>query len=467
MIVPAYVRICVPELSMMWHPFTIPHTDETHKDELKLLIRRYGFFTTALYNRLQQSSKPPPTILVDGYYQGTDWYTSALEHDCILMVSGGIGVTPMLPFLQLLYQHMNNNNNAVAVPQRTKTVSFHWYCRDEGLIRHVLKEYLTPLFEKFVEEESNNEVDDETETRSHCHFKILIHLTAKEADCPEPFIIDSNDKYDEEGGKFPLGSNDDNDNCETSLSSTEEEFFNDEPDLRKENDDSSIILSSPKKFADPIKDIIFNYATNSAKITTATVEVKKKGKPMKTASFSHLGESRWIVFTGTLVFIVTFIIYMYWYMTEVQEHTNRVFFRGYSLYAIVLFLLISAIVTEACKRIKCRSSSSSHSQLLNDDKSEREEGTNNTTTMATRPFLQFPMEGRLGMNSTIYFDISNGRPFINDVVHSVVEAELPGAYFCGPHALLKSVQKEISSERIRVRGRTAPKCCFYQEHFEM
>merc|ERR1711862_734189 len=84
------------------------------------------------------------------------------------------------------------------------------------------------------------------------------------------------------------------------------------------------------------------------------------------------------------------------------------------------------------------------------------------------PLLQqFPIEGHSGVNSSLYFDISNGRPFTNDIIKPIVEAELPGAFYCGPHSLIKAVQKEINSERTRVRGRMAPKCTIYQEHFEM
>lgn len=431
---PAYVRICVPELSMMWHPFTVPHIGDGRVNELKLLIRRSGYFTSALHKRLRQSSKPPPTILVDGFYQGSDWLSHAVKHDAVLMVSGGIGVTPMLPLLQLLFKQSKSS-----IPQRTQLVCFHWFCRDEGLIRHVVIEYMKTILND-LEPTIGFAAED---VAPSCHFQIIIHFTGREVDDPEPFpisIVEDNDDA-------PLVTEDVNDGKGTILSN--EESFHDEPDFLSPATPPGVRkrISSD----DPPNDITNNYHKSKS----------NKGIAIEAASFSQFGGSRLITFVGLSAFIVAYVIYLYWYMTEVREHRERIFFRGYSMYAIIIFLVGAALIMEYCRR-KCKRYYVARDPDVCNPKEE--------CVLETKALLhcqQLPCVGRFGSDISIHFDVINGRPLLNDVVHSIVEAEVPGAFYCGPHDLMKTVQKKIETERRRVRGCMAARCCNYQEHFEM
>eukprot|EP00548_Thalassiothrix_antarctica_P009728 CAMPEP_0194156882 /NCGR_PEP_ID=MMETSP0152-20130528/69905_1 /TAXON_ID=1049557 /ORGANISM="Thalassiothrix antarctica, Strain L6-D1" /LENGTH=126 /DNA_ID=CAMNT_0038864885 /DNA_START=243 /DNA_END=620 /DNA_ORIENTATION=+ len=107
-----YVRLCVPSISLLWYPFTVA-SKQDDVGKLRIIFRKYGYFTSNLWKRLQEEEeegrnggintttgvvKPPPTILVDAYYCGPDWLTSAFQHDVVMMITGGIGVTPFLCF---------------------------------------------------------------------------------------------------------------------------------------------------------------------------------------------------------------------------------------------------------------------------------------------------------------------------------------------------------------------------------
>jgi len=67
-----YVRICVPELSFLWHPFTVYFTTHDEDIRLNLMFRCYGKFTNALAARLKSQARPK--ILVDGFYSGASSY---------------------------------------------------------------------------------------------------------------------------------------------------------------------------------------------------------------------------------------------------------------------------------------------------------------------------------------------------------------------------------------------------------
>jgi len=428
-IAPAYVRICVPEISIMWHPFTIPHTTTieggSDREELKLLIRRYGYFTTALYKRLQQESTGPPTILVDGYYQGSDWATSALKHDTVLLVAGGIGVTPMLPLLELLYRHIRDA--AEESLQRTTNVFFHWYCRDEGLIRHVLKEYLIPLLQ---------DLDADEVAPTTCHFHIMVHFTAREVDDQEPFLVIENDEkcaMITTSATFPSETE-----SETKIF---DELFEDDPNEKPHG--CNPILE------DPTKDLILDYVSKNS----------TKGVSIKAASFSYLNDSRITIYMGLVAFVLAYTLFMYWYITEVREHTSRIFFRGYSMYALILLLLLASVAIEFYRRGSVIVEGDSYTPVI-EEKFDSEANSHHKLP-------ELPLYGRFGYNASIYFDVRNGRPLIHDIVRPAVEAELPGAFYCGPQKLLNTIQKMIASERRKVKGRLAPKCCTYQEHFEM
>ena len=55
--------------------------------------------------------------------------------------------------------------------------------------------------------------------------------------------------------------------------------------------------------------------------------------------------------------------------------------------------------------------------------------------------------------------VNKGRPAVDCVIAGVIEADRPGVYSCGPHALMESVERAIRHKR--------DDCAFYREDSEM
>jgi predicted ferric reductase len=114
-----FVKICVPELSLVWHPFDV-YTAPSISDDgpasrdgstLRLLFRPVGPFTKGLARSLTSTrhasrAAPPATVLVDGLYGGAEKCRQALRHDCVTLVAGGVAVTPYLSLLPALLRRM-------------------------------------------------------------------------------------------------------------------------------------------------------------------------------------------------------------------------------------------------------------------------------------------------------------------------------------------------------------------------
>lgn len=132
-----YAQVTVPALSTtISHPFTISRT--RNPNELRLLLRTAGPWTRSLLQQLEGAQEADdndssrttvsPRLEIQGFYGG-DRTTQLLQHDRVVMVAGGIGITP---FLSALLQR----------EQRNAAVELHWMCRDPALIDYVRREYL-------------------------------------------------------------------------------------------------------------------------------------------------------------------------------------------------------------------------------------------------------------------------------------------------------------------------------------
>lgn len=145
-----YVRICVPEVSAVWHPFTV-FTKSDGSGDLGMLFRIYGPFTAELSNRLLPSSSGNryPKILVDGCYGGPDRLSQALGHETVVIIAGGVGIVSYISLLSLLSSILSGDSVGCGKPDvsRTKRILVHWVCRDEGLIKHIMDNYCNSCFE--------------------------------------------------------------------------------------------------------------------------------------------------------------------------------------------------------------------------------------------------------------------------------------------------------------------------------
>ncbi|KAI8818321.1 FAD-binding domain-containing protein [Fimicolochytrium jonesii] len=131
-----YVFICIPKLSWFeWHPFSI--STSPHDQHVSLHVRTLGPWTASLAKlavslEQQPAGEPLPILLVDGPY-GTS--TIPLnEYKNFLLISGGIGVTPM----QSIYNDLVRDWRAAH--RELRHCRFIWSVRATGAYDYLLDE---------------------------------------------------------------------------------------------------------------------------------------------------------------------------------------------------------------------------------------------------------------------------------------------------------------------------------------
>ncbi len=148
-----YIRLSAPEISRVWHPFTV-YTYSDGSNSLSLTFRVTGPFTKQLADRLHESKASNvqyPKIILDGYHGAEDQVSKAFRHDTILIVAGGVGIVSYIALINILrsttVDEMNIENNEIS-NIRTKEIILHWICRDEGLIQYYANKFLSLGYEK-------------------------------------------------------------------------------------------------------------------------------------------------------------------------------------------------------------------------------------------------------------------------------------------------------------------------------
>lgn len=203
---PRFVRILCPSISLTSHPFTVidDNTLETRTVEdaqdnrtssLRILIRPLGSFTKELAHRLNKSQ--PPILLLDGLYGGEDWVSECLLRENVLLVAGGVGISPFLSVLPCLYTTVETGGTPALPVTVTRRVVLHWSCREHGLIRHVISNYFEPLTQCKMKRQNDQatfsvtldggnlsllpEMSLESASSPRCIFEIHIHNTSQGA----------------------------------------------------------------------------------------------------------------------------------------------------------------------------------------------------------------------------------------------------------------------------------------------
>lgn len=122
-----YVFLCVPSLSIFeWHPFSISSTP--HQAYVTLHIRELGNWTKRL-QQLAAESGPNTrhSVLIEGAYGEPQVDIDTPSYKCFLLLSGGIGVTPMQSVCNYLIQQHQEGRPLVKV-------WFIWACRDKFMV---------------------------------------------------------------------------------------------------------------------------------------------------------------------------------------------------------------------------------------------------------------------------------------------------------------------------------------------
>ncbi|KAJ3160138.1 hypothetical protein HDU86_000974 [Geranomyces michiganensis] len=133
-----YVFICIPKLSWFeWHPFSI--STSPHDQHISVHVRTLGPWTASLAKLAVSLEQQPaaaagepslPTLLVDGPY-GTNTIPRS-EYKNFLLISGGIGVTPM----QSIYNDLVRDWRASL--RELRHCRFIWSVRATGAYDYLL-----------------------------------------------------------------------------------------------------------------------------------------------------------------------------------------------------------------------------------------------------------------------------------------------------------------------------------------
>jgi len=455
----AFCKICVPEISSIWHPFSVIIAG--HEDKAALLIRATGPFTKDLCNRLfpddfrvsaSESSilsqvvpqgeklrvrtlRPPPRVLVDGFYPAEyRWHERVLfHHDSVLLLAGGVGIVPFLTLLPCVMKELNEYVGSGKL--RLRHLTLHWYCREEGLAKFVCDHYnLRDLFDstRFVSDQSIQEEMGETiESQSHEENQIalqcFIHITSQRSP-DNDFRIESDGlDCDDSGNEFIV---------DVTTGKVDE------------NQTFKLDLENPRN-------------------TTIEFKNQVKGRVWTDA----LSSQKNILFTSSI--ILSIIVHWYYHSLSLFQDVMARTYPVLVILAIGVILGIIQLISErwSCKYIRNTISSRKFQFLPNlDDYSETDNIENNGSHLNSSPHVQdINPHSCVENHLTKSFSVGSGRPPIEEVTGPLINAQIPGAFFCGPKILRDRVKGEITKKRRDRHGRFSKvlPCAFYDEHSDI
>ena len=516
----AVCKICLPELSAIWHPFSTWPDAET--GDWLVLIRSTGPFTQALVRRLRDAARvpaeqlPPPTatttttcadhhqddlqdellpeeqqqepfgntttttttdrppppatslpcILVDGFYPSEyRWYAQSLQHhDSILCVAGGVGIAPFLPWLSHLVDTLSPNNNTNDVG--LKHVTLHWYCREPGLARFVCRQFL-PWFWKGAEITTHRQPPWEV------HHHDDNDDDDNEADLPE-----SQEEEEGEPRSSSLGTQrpittTTLDLCihitsaRPSDSSTTDDLLASFLPTERSSSPQEAAAGATEAFCDEddsqFRDRAMDYTRSSGGEEGPSLWHKAYVAPTKDWS-QNLYRLLWL--TGLLAVCA---MTSWWYYNFEMSSRHR---RGNSIlirfHMVVLILVNCASFAVALIWLGKKgylmegpssSPSASHEPIPEDEPLDEVD----SETTEEMEFTRRVVRKRVC--------VSMGRPEVEDVVRSVSTAHCPGAILCGPQRLRTTVRNAIRRARRKTTmgqgGSTTTPCAFYDEQSDL
>jgi len=123
-----YVKIAIPKLSVFqWHPISI--SSSPHQHYVTLHIRKRGAWTTRLHELAGKRTEV--TILLEGPYGSLGVDLTSDRYKMVMLLSGGIGVTPMQSIAhQLTYEHEWGD-------RELKKLWFVWTARDPQVMSNM------------------------------------------------------------------------------------------------------------------------------------------------------------------------------------------------------------------------------------------------------------------------------------------------------------------------------------------
>lgn len=410
-----HVKLCVPKLSVVWHPFTVYQQPED-PSTVRFLFRPIGPFTNNLAKALTSSSRP--VTLVDGFYRGGNRSTEALQHDNVTVVAGGVAITPFVSMVSHLLSGLANNDSNATV--RTRSVTIIWICREDGLISFMHHTFFKWMLQK---------AKLVGEKYPDFEFLIKIHHT---------------------GGAGKATST----SIEDSLSSgTDVENTTENNEIRE--------WESPTSGALTLNTLLEKNSADDAKES-----IVSGGKPM---SLAHMMPARslrmqdnvpmFLVFS--LMLWLSFVIMFKWYQFR-DYTTNATGERLWGFFIGVVAIVYIAVLFELgmyCFENAFPPARADSFDVESSRGRDREKHLNGETGAADGA-----TKTKNAKESGIRLERSAGRPHPSEYLQSARMAECPGLFFCGPVALTEDLKHEARKEN-SLFGKT--RYCLYEEPFEM
>ena len=420
-----FVKMSVPKISMVWHPFTVMPSPGD-KTTLRMFIRPIGDFTRELVDAFSpESGEAPPRVLIDGFYRGDYLPLQACyAHDHLTIVCGGLTVTPYLTMIPAMMNALLKQ----AIKEggiKVKTIILHWAVREQGLMNHIKDNYLD-----FTMRQAQALVDEEPEFKYH----IKIYHTGAGKD------IEQVEKTDKEFGSQGNSSGD----IASDTSGSGE-------------DPSSAGQSKMDGSTDeePLSDMADDVKTSTTEMCGVLPVDNGRLMPGRYGSIYHNIPS--FVVTTVLSWMFFYICFRFYRrgsgfpgFHETRAEYNQIMVVCWGFVLLLAVQLPAGMLVEAIYRLADKYFGLPKSTESFDD---IEDGTEDLPLVA---------DG----SDHVTVEYRSGRPGVDAIFESCREDHVqePGIFLCAPVALMESVKQEARKENISYLLHT--RYAVYEEPYE-
>lgn len=430
-----YIKLCVPKISVVWHPFTV-YAHRKDCNTLRFLFRPVGPFTKELKDRLISPERP--VTLIDGFYRGSDHCHQALvQHDHVTIVAGGVAITPFLSMMNAVLKELSYSADREHC-YGLKSMTLVWSCRELGLVSYVKRTYL----------------EDMARTAQNVNefvFKVNIFVTGNCETHPEQELDSDTDTTCTESIEYSerhhskIGPSDTN-LCPVRADSSEFDMFKKVPLIGYESVDTHISEDRSSLVGHPME---------LARMLPARYSKIKWNVPYFLA-FS---------FTVCITFYVFFTTYM-------LEDTSLAQMSA-STWVLLLVLLSHVVIAFAIEALCLHGSNywpaprPDEYSIVGDTVELEMQGAtegfheNDTSTIDTSSMFQY---GSTSDTSSMFVLQYGSRPISADIFADAQLASAPGIFMCGPQALVGMVRKEAAKQNSEL---FLTRYALYEEVFDM
>lgn len=414
-----FVKLCVPKISLIWHPFTV-YKHPNDPSTVRFLFRPVGPFTKQLDELL--TSPVRPITMMDGFYRGADRAEQALQHDCVTIVTGGVAITPFLSMIPSLLAKIRRRSGSEDV--MTRRVIVHWTCREQGLINFVLERYL-------------NDILDYARTVS-CEgfrFEVKIYATG--------IAGKALDKTQSESGSGEVSSSE---NDEELKSQHQEDvilnsFIAESLEKDKEEDD-----------AEDIEKPTNNDNVDDASSLSTRPQASSGGHVMELGRMmpGRYSNIKWNVPLCIAISVPSWL--MFWYVftsyerPEQMSYYDLVQLTWVTIYSGLAFAAFAVLVEGSVLLFRKYWPEPRLDNYEVDEFASKKEGA----------FVQ--------ATDTVTLEFKTGRPPVGALFEGARQSVAPGIFMCGPVGMTHGVRREAEKENSRF-GLT--RYALYDEPFEM